>query len=198
MNLIDIITIIILIITGMIGFYRGAIRVILGLVFFVGALLLTTLLTPLVGEILSEYIYNQLYTMVISNFISFTISSIACTILSMQTSKLIRSLVDTGLLDKVFGLFLGIMNGIIICLVLYFILAFVSTKSYIGSYNHDDIKLKINKNIPKWLENSNFFTMSQNLITDLTDLIPENRLEEMLRSINSSKGKEKQKMQQDK
>ncbi|SPR06867.1 CvpA family protein [Orientia tsutsugamushi] len=185
MNIIDIISLVIFISAITLGFYKGGLKLIIGSIFFVSSIFLTVLLTPTLQDIIIEYTHSMLYATIISGILSYVMSLILCTVLSNQVIRLINPITD-GLLDKFFGMLLGGMQGILLCVFLYSILAIISTRSYIDASNHKEVKQKIKQYLPIWLHNSDFFTLSGSLPIDLIDVIPEKQFNDILKSINTS------------
>ncbi|KJV54728.1 colicin V production family protein [Orientia chuto str. Dubai] len=186
MNAVDIISFIIFISAITLGFYKGGLKLIIGSIFFISSIFLTALLTPILYDITIDYIHSALYTTIVSGVLSYIISLVLCTILSNQVIKFINPITD-GLLDKFFGMLLGGIQSILLCIFLYTVLAIVSTRSYIDVSNHKEVKQKIKQHIPIWLYNSDLFYLSGNLPLDLIDVIPEKQFNDILKSINKSK-----------
>jgi membrane protein required for colicin V production len=139
--------------SSLFGFYKGMIRFIIGILGFFAAIVSAYFLYPLVVDVMSEYLKGDILIMVSSSAISYIISII---FIYFINSKILSSANDIsgGVVDRVSGLFLGIVRGITLSIGTYIMLnVFLS-----GAYQENNLYELTNKlysfQKPKWIIHS--------------------------------------------
>jgi uncharacterized membrane protein required for colicin V production len=150
----DIIVLSILTASAMLGLYKGFIKVTIGFTAFILSLLLGYYLYPYTEDFLSKHLDNEIILMLLGGVISYILSLAICSFIS---SKLISFVQDIGggIVDRFLGLVVGLIRGGVISLIIFAVVAIVTTKSYIGAHNLDQIlKAASADKYPCWLTES--------------------------------------------
>ena len=172
----DIIILTIITISSIMGGYKGIVKLIISLFGFIASIILTLYLYPYANKIITEYITNQVSVVIISGAGAYITSLIICNVL---TSKLllISSFISGGVIDKFLGLVAGILRGVVICLLIFVILAIFFSGSYLQAKTLEDVaqNTTINK-YPEWLKDSESTVYLDNLIQYLIKILPNDTL----------------------
>ncbi len=172
----DIIILTIITISSIMGGYKGIVKLIISLFGFIASIILTFYLYPYANKIITEYITNQVSVVIISGAGAYIISLVICNVL---TSKLllISSFISGGVIDKFLGLVAGILRGVVICLLIFLILAIFFSGSYLQAKTLEDVaqNTTINK-YPEWLKDSESTVYLDNLIQYFIKILPNDTL----------------------
>ena len=110
---IDILIASILAISILVGFFRGAIKEILTVVSWIGAIFLTILLFPLGKSIISSFIQQPLLVDLITYVVVFVVFLIVLSAFTCVLSSVVKSSVLT-MPNRLAGALFGILRGILI------------------------------------------------------------------------------------
>lgn len=116
---IDILIASVLIISVLIGFFRGAIKEILTVVSWIGAILLTILLFPLGKNIISNFVQQPLLVDLITYIIVFVVFLVVLSAFTYLFSSIVKNSA-LAIPNKLCGALFGILRGILILAILDF------------------------------------------------------------------------------
>ena len=116
---IDILIASILVISILIGFFRGAIKEILTVVSWIGAIFLTILLFPLGKSIISNFVQQPLLIDLITYVIVFVVFLVVLSAFTCILSSIIKSSA-LAMPNRLCGILFGIVRGVLILAVLDF------------------------------------------------------------------------------
>lgn len=187
----DIIVLLILTASALLGMYRGFIKVTIGFTAFILSLIFAYYLYPYVVDFLSKHLENEVILMLLSAAISYILSLTVCSFVSSKLACLVQ-VTCGGVTDRFLGLIAGLTRGSAICLVLFAGVATVTTKSYIAASNLNDVLTNASEDkYPCWLKES-LSTQYLSLAYKTTlKMVPDNYLEEIKLLPESSEDSEK-------
>lgn len=163
MNTVDIIILILVFLSAIIGFWRGITREVLGIASWLLAAVCTYFLhglaEPLVGLIISSDFLKE----AVSALAVFVISLVILTSITYSFSDAVKSSIVGGA-DKILGFLFGTLRGFL----LISIIAFGANK----------FLLKNPKNTPEILKSSRLIPLSDKFITMMVQSIPTTKLNE--------------------
>ena len=151
----DIIIIVIISASSLLGVIYGLINVAISTIAFFGTIILAFLIFPYVEDILAIYITNPILISISTGVLSYLLSLLLFVILKSVSYKITKP-ISGGILDKLLGLIFGILRGSMIAsLFMLLLISIASTKSI----NRDEIKnMEFTKeDKPKWLFSSYSF-----------------------------------------
>ena len=128
LNVFDLIVLIIVGLSGLLSFYRGFVREIVSLGAWLGASLLTLYLFPKVGAGLEPQLKNAAAASGLAATGVFLISLLVFSIMSGFIIKFFKSGSEIGFLDNLAGLFFGIVRGILMVAIGYFVFSLVTSE----------------------------------------------------------------------
>jgi membrane protein required for colicin V production len=170
-TLLDLIILAILALSSILGAYKGAIKLIIGIVTFLLSIIATYLLYPLANNIFIDHIDNKIILTIASAIASYLISVIMFSLLSTKCCALVKP-ISCGVMDRFIGLLLGFIRGVIFCLILFSLTAIFFSESYIDAKTSDDIiKNTVMDKYPEWLKQSLTTKYLDRISRDLVKLI---------------------------
>lgn len=179
MNLFDIIVLAIVISSTLIGLYKGLIRLSIGLMSFCLSLVCAYFLFPIVEVAVSEHIQNTVAVNITSALVAYLISMLFFAFLSIQVMKMVDG-ISGGLIDRIFGLAVGALRGLIICSGIFGIIAIFTSDAYVDSATAKDIADKIDTDkYPKWLAGAITYDIVESSAKILGKMISQKTLEEI-------------------
>ncbi|MEE2996363.1 MAG: CvpA family protein [Pseudomonadota bacterium] len=110
MSVADIVVLVIVLLSGIIAFRLGIVRVILSLGGWVGATLATIYSYSYTRPLAREWIENELIADILAGTAIFVLSMIVLTLISQAIANVVRDS-SLGMLDRSFGLLIGLMIG---------------------------------------------------------------------------------------
>ena len=150
----DIIILIILFASSIMGLYRGMIYITINYLGFTASIFAAIFLYSYVRIIFSGYIANELLISIGSGVVSYIFSLIAFTFLSSKIIFLFKE-VSQGIFDRFLGFVLGAVRGGLISLLLFSIVAVFTAGTYSGAEKAEDVIYNLEKDkYPEWLKNS--------------------------------------------
>lgn len=120
MTIVDIIILVILVISSLIGVFRGLIKEALSLVSWVAAIFVASMYSEMLADLMVDLLDNSTVRRVAAFAIIFLVITVVGTLISNFISKLSSS-IGLGGVDKALGIVFGLLRGGIIVLVLIYI-----------------------------------------------------------------------------
>ncbi|MDP4708592.1 MAG: CvpA family protein [Rickettsiaceae bacterium] len=153
-TLFDILIITILSISTLLGLYRGMINITINLIGFVASIFAAILLYPYILIVFSGYVDNELITSIASGAFSYLLSLVFFTFLTSKIVLLFSS-VSKGVFDRLLGLVLGSIRGVLLALIIFGAVGIFTAGTYSDTKNSKDLISKLSiDNYPDWLKNS--------------------------------------------
>jgi uncharacterized membrane protein required for colicin V production len=187
-TLFDIIILAIVTISSITGMYGGILKLIIGLIGFLAAIVVTYFIYPFVQKFLIEFflLNNEVIIAILASIISYIPSLIMINFLTSRVSMLVGS-VSGGIIDRFLGLFAGFISGAIVGIILFLIVSIITSGSYIKAATVNDIFIaNIADKYPEWLKKSLTVRYLDNAARNIILLVPE----ETLKSIKLPSPKE--------
>lgn len=154
MNLFDIIVFAICITSSLMGLHKGLLRCILSFVCFLLSLVATDILFSPVRTVAIEHVNNIVVANIISGVGAYLISMFFFAFVNNQLTGFISG-ISGGMIDRALGLGLGALRGLIICWIIFGIVAIFTSDAHIGAVTAKDITTKVKPDhYPKWLTSS--------------------------------------------
>lgn len=178
MSIFDIIIASVILLSTLLGAYKGAIKICLGWLSLLGALLIAYLIFPYFKEILNKHIQNHRILDVVASISSYLLSLIILSFLSGKLESLFQ-VVSAGPIDRFFGLIIGLIRGYIIGLVVVISVGIFSLKETAVLGNNIN-KIRDYKTYPKWLTQSLSFDYFDIGLVKILALLPK----DILKSFN--------------
>jgi membrane protein required for colicin V production len=163
MNTVDIIILILVFLSAIIGFWRGITREVLGITSWLLAAVCTYFLHGLAEPLVGLIITNGFILEIVSALVVFVVSLIIFTSITYSFSDAVKSSIVGGA-DKVLGFLFGTIRGF----VLISIMAFGANK----------FLLKNPENTPEVLKSSRLIPLSDKFISIMIQSIPTTKLNE--------------------
>lgn len=155
------------------GLYRGAIKTILGLIYFVISIVITTFIGPHFFIYIYDQISDKIIASIISIIIGYIVSAIICSICNSVTCYFI-SPISGGAVDRSLGLLVGAMRGLVINALIFFAISIVVNGTYIKANSIGTIlAIDHNDNSSDWYKHSHCHNMLRRISIVLLRLIPE-------------------------
>lgn len=179
MNVFDIIVLAIVISSTLMGLYKGLIRLTIGLISFCLSLSSAYFLFPVVEVAVSEHIQNTVAVNITSGLIAYLISMLFCAFLSSQIVKMVDG-ISGGLVDRVCGMAVGALRGLIICSGIFGIVAIFTSDAYVDSDTAKDVDAKIDhEKYPKWLTGAATYDVIESSAKIMGGMVSDKTLEEI-------------------
>jgi membrane protein required for colicin V production len=172
----DIVILAIIALSSLIGLYRGFTKIVISLVGFIASIAFAIFIYPYVKNLFSEYIANEMIVSVVAGVTSYIISLIIFTFL---VSKIILLFCDLsgGVIDRSLGLVAGFIKGLLFSLVIFSVIAILSTGSYKEAEFPEDLINNLSKNkYPDWLKSSITSSYLEDILKYVMGIIPEETL----------------------
>lgn len=164
----DILVFLIIGLSGLFAFFKGAVREVLSIVSWIGAGYITFVARPVIDPLVSEYISSPLLSAAITILSVFII---ALLILS-QIARMVSSRIEDGsggTLNRTLGLLFGLARGLIIVGIIY---------SAIVIYSPDET--------PEFLANAKTLPVMEASSAVMLALIPDSAKEKAAKSVDDS------------
>jgi membrane protein required for colicin V production len=120
MNLVDVIVLILIVLSAILGFARGFVREVLGVGAWLGAALVAISCFHFIQPTMHRLISNENIADPVGFGALFLIALIVFSLLSRVTSNLVRGSMLSGL-DRILGIFFGIARGAILLSIVYIV-----------------------------------------------------------------------------
>jgi len=159
-NNLDVIILIIVGISGLIALSRGLIKEVLSIVGWVLSACAVVWLLPFFTKITNQYVDSGLISGIISAIFILILFMIIWTITTDNMVGKIRSSKLSGL-DRVLGLFFGIMRAFLLVILINILVSWCITESH----------------QPEFLQKSKYFKIAGNFAKPIEDLIPQETLD---------------------
>ena len=112
----DIVIVIIVLLSSVIGLARGLVKELLSLIIWFAAIVLSLYFSATVGDVLIDQIDDASIREVIGFFLIFVVTLIAGGVLQMLIKQMIRGTGLTGT-DRFLGFLFGSARGVLVCIV---------------------------------------------------------------------------------
>lgn len=196
-TLFDILIIIITSVSSLLGIYRGMINITMNLLGFIASIFVAIVLTPYVNILFSSYIKNELASTILSGISAYIVSLVFFTLLVSKTLPLFAC-VSKGVIDRLSGLVIGAVRGVLISLFIFAVLAVFTSGTYMGAKKAEDLVYNLSsKEYPDWLKDSVTAPYLEVLSKKVVSLMPHTMLdsikmpsnleEDVVNSINKHK-----------
>ena len=169
MNIVDIIFIVILLLSGLLSFYKGIVQEMLRIVSWVGAFFVSLYLYYPTIPFVKQYVTNDLTVSIITGGGLFIVSLVVFYIISSQINGAVKSS-SIGALNKSLGFLFGLGRGLIITSSFYLIL---------GSL--------MNGNLPETIKTAKTESLLRSTADALVVLLPERFEEKFAHTLNNLK-----------
>ncbi|MAR55684.1 MAG: hypothetical protein CMM93_00730, partial [Rickettsiales bacterium] len=145
-NIFDVVVVLVLVLSGLLAFFRGFVREILSLGAWVGAGLITLYYFPQVAEWIGPQLQNaeaeadaksQLGIMVVAFVGTYLTALITIFIINRFLLKILKTNKDIGLFDNGLGLIFGVFRAGLLLSLGYFVLSFVFPEDNLPSWLAD-------------------------------------------------------------
>ena len=179
-NFLDISYVVITCLSLAAGLYSGAVKLIIGFIFFILSFLFTYLIFIPVTDVMHEYVTSNLMVNIISLAVAYLVCAIFCAIIASKLKDLVTD-ISGGVTDRFLGLILGSTRGIIVSLILFTSVIIFTSKSYESAKNILDL-VKSNPTLqsPHWVSASKFNPQLRQLLDQAIDMIGKDSLKEIL------------------
>ena len=185
-NFLDIIYIVITCTSLASGLYSGAVKLIIGFVFFILSFVFAYLMFIPVTDVLHDYISSHLLVNIAGISSSYLISAICCSIVSGKLKKLVED-ISGGMADRFLGLALGFARGIIISLMVFVTVLIITSKTYEGAKTVLDLVQPPEKRfgeapvvVPHWVASSKFNPDVKMVFDEAINIIGKDNLKAMV------------------
>lgn len=173
----DIITFTVILISTLLGLYKGFVDIIINLLGFVASIVVAVMLYPYVNDLFGPYIANQLVASIVSGITSYVASLIFFTFLTSKVNLLFADYTG-GAFDRFLGLITGFVRGAILAIILFIPVAVITSGSYTESANAKEVFTKLDKEkYPEWLKNSVSTDYYHSATLNIVMMLPKNSLE---------------------
>lgn len=176
-TLFDIIILAIVTISSIAGMYGGILKIIIGLIGFLAAIIVSYLLYPIGQQFLIDFflLESDLVIAISASIICYIPALIMTNFFTAKISILVRA-VSGGFINRLLGLFGGFIRGAIVGVILFLLVAVVSSGSYLKAATLNDIFIaKTADKYPLWLKNSLTVKYLDNAARNIILLIPAER-----------------------
>lgn len=163
------------------GFGSGFIKLAIGFSFFMISLFLTYNIYPIIGNFLSDYIVSETLINIISVGFAYLVSSLFCSMISRYIKKISQD-VSGGFVDRIFGMVVGILRGLVISLGVFLIVILLlpgSTKESDNLYELVTIDKSKEEEYPDWVTSSFIYHNGPEMIRGMVVHFGKSNLEEV-------------------
>jgi len=161
MNTIDVIILVLVLLSAVVGFWRGITREILGIFSWLLAAIIAYFLHAVLEPLIGMMISNEFIKEIVSGLLVFLIALIILTSITYSFSDAVKGSVIGGA-DKILGFLFGACRGFL----------FVS----IVAVGANKFVLKSGENAPKLLKESKLIPITDKVVMGLIQTIPANKL----------------------
>lgn len=162
------------------GLYSGAVKLIIGFIFFILSFLFAYLIFVPITDIMHEYITNNFMLNITSLAASYLICAIFCAIIAKKLKTLVED-ISGGMTDRFMGLVLGAARGTLASFILFTSVIIFTSKSYDNAHNILDlVRSKTPETSPHWVSSSKFNPDLKILLDKTIDLIGADALKKIL------------------
>lgn len=183
----DIILLAIIIVSSFFGLYRGALIIIVNFIGFIASIVAAVFLYGYVTQFVGSYIENDLANSIVSGVGSYIISLMVFTFISAKIILLI-SMFTGGALDRIIGLVLGFVRGMLISLLIFSVTAIFYAKTFYNASMAKDLVLNLSdEKYPTWLQESKTSEFFEEMIKKSINYLPESILDYQIKGDSSEK-----------
>ena len=171
----DVIILIIVALSALLAFYRGLVKEVLSIVGWVLMTVLMIYILPLVTPLFKQYIESGVMAGVAASVTIFVVFFIVWFIFTASVTGKVRSLKKLNLLDRMLGLFFGVVRAALLVVLCYIAIGWV-------------VPLKEQ---PEFLTKSRYYTLAGTFAKPIEDMIPKETLD-MIKSKEKKDEKDKE------
>lgn len=187
---IDVIVLVILGISSILGFMRGAIASVLDLFSALAILILSSVLFSHLQHNFEPYIESEIVLNIVIGIVSLFICWIVITVLSNQLLNLL-SLLNKGVINRILGLAIGFAKGVVYSSLLMLGTAIIASSSYVGAQNAYELIEHINaEKLPSWFIRSNVYNIASAKISSNSPLFNQENYRGWLEEIDITIGEQ--------
>ena len=173
----DIITFAVILVSTLLGLYKGFVDIIINLLGFVASIVVAVMIYPYVSDLFGPYIANQLVASIVSGITAYVASLILFTFLTSKVNLLFTDYTG-GMFDRFLGLATGFIRGVILAIILFIPVAIITSGSYTESENAKEVFTNLDKEkYPEWLKNSVSTDYYHSTTLNIVMMLPKNSLE---------------------
>lgn len=184
----DITIFVIVTVSAMSGLHKGLVNMMVNLLGFISSIILALFLFPHIKFILIGNVENELLISILSGIIAYLCSLFIFTMITSRVVCLLKG-ISRGFFDRIFGLVVGALRGIIISLVIFAVLAIFLSGAYLKANNAEElIEALDEEKYPAWLTDSKTTNYLQNLLKRSGTMFSE----DMLKSIKLPSSKDEE------
>ena len=140
-NILDILCFLPAILSIVFGASSGAVKLLIGFVFFILSIWLTYLIFPSFGEVLAKHFENEFMINFISIALAYVMSALFCAFIAKSLKKMSEDM-NGGFLDRLLGTILGALRGVLLALIIFLIISVITGRTYEGAENIYDLVSK--------------------------------------------------------
>jgi len=166
----------IIIISTILGLYKGMLNIVINLLGFVASIVAAIILFPYIKALFIGHIENQLFASIFSGVVAYVISLV---VLTFATSKVVALFnpISGGALDRSLGVVFGVLRGLIISVIIFTVVAVLSSGSYLKAQNSLELVSNLDtKKYPDWLSTSKTSDFLEGLLKSSILFLPEDTL----------------------
>jgi len=179
-NFLDIAYVVITCLSLAAGLYSGAVKLIIGFIFFILSFLFAYLIFVPVTDVMHEYVTSHFMVNIVSIAVSYLICAIFCAIIASKLKTLVED-ISGGVTDRFLGLVLGGARGILVSLILFTSVIIFTSKSYESAKNALDlVKTNPTAQSPHWVSSSKFNPNLRQFLDQTIDFIGKESLKKIL------------------
>lgn len=180
LTIFDIAMISIIVISTILGTYRGFVNITINLIGFITSIIFAILLYKYIfTDLFVEYIHNEAIKNVAAGTVSYVISLIFCSYIFTKLMNLVGG--NKGVVDKVFGFWLGFIRGILLVLIIFWVIVIFANGKYINAKNADDLfdDFENSKN-PMWMQDMYIKKYLDDVTENIIKLLPDGTLKSII------------------
>jgi uncharacterized membrane protein required for colicin V production len=177
-------------ISSIFGLYKGMLNIVINLLGFIASIIAAILLFPYIKSTFSAHIANDLAASILSGIVAYVFSLVVLTFITSKIVALFSS-ASHGFLDRTLGVLFGILRGLIISIVIFAVVAILSSGSYLKAKNAMSLIEGLDKSkYPDWLAESKTSQFLEKVLKYSINSLPENTLESITLPSSPSNTKE--------
>lgn len=173
----DIIILAIITISSVFGGYGGMVKLIFSFLGFISSICLAYYTYPYGYEVCAQYFGDNITSVILSSISCYLVSLVICTVLTHKFLALV-SIIRGGMFDRLFGFGAGVIRGLVVCLMLFWVVAVFFSGSYLQATTLDDVvKNTTVDKYPVWLQESVTMSYLEDISQYCIKILPSYQLE---------------------
>lgn len=172
----DVIILTIILLSSLLGVYKGMFQVIISSLCFIATILVTIWIYPKVKVIFVSYFDHELIISIVSGIASYIFSLLVFTFIASSLKVMISPL-SGGFLDRLLGLFIGFIRGALISTVIFSVAACYASGVTLNSSFKEEVNKLSQKNYPDWLKNSGTTPVLQSFLKGIIEFVPDSLID---------------------